>query len=130
MKVYLAASFSWYPELIEYDRILRRNGHSCTSGWLYLHDKDQMKRMAEFDIEDINRSEIFVLFSEPKGEKTRGGKHFETGYAYARGLPIIVVGEKEHIFHELDGVEIVKDWPEALRVINRFQRLMADLYNK
>jgi hypothetical protein len=40
------------------------------------------------------------------GELARGGRHFETGYAYRAGIPVILVGPVEHAFHHLDGVNV------------------------
>ena len=38
--------------------------------------------------------------------------------AYAMGKRIIVVGERENVFHSLPGVVVVADWTEAMRAIS------------
>lgn len=40
------------------------------------------------------------------GMPARGGRHFETGIAHAMGKRIILVGDREHAFHHLAGIEI------------------------
>ena len=51
---------------------------------------------AERNLEDIDACEVFVVLTT--GSPARGGRHFETGYAFARDKPIIVVGPIEHTF--------------------------------
>jgi hypothetical protein len=43
--------------------------------------------------------------------------------ALALGRRVILVGQREHIFHHLPEVEVVESWPEALRLLA--QRLDA-----
>ena len=110
MKIYLAASFSRKNDLREYARELRASGHIVTSRWLrelskpdsdMLPDKSY-KEYAFRDLEDIDDANAFVIFTVAPTELIkRGGKHFEAGYAYARGKQLFVIGPDENIFYQL-----------------------------
>jgi nucleoside 2-deoxyribosyltransferase len=62
------------------------------------------------NLSDLDRSDVVVVLTT--GETARGGRHFETGYAYATGKHVIVAGPIEHAFHHLPG--IIQTTPEAL----------------
>lgn len=63
---------------------------------------------------DIDKADVFVLLSDDG--PTRGGKHFETGYAAARKvIPIFVIGHSEIMQHSLPIVDVLPD-TEALYV--------------
>lgn len=51
---------------------------------------------------DIERCDSLVLLTT--GEPSRGGRHFETGYAIALGKPVLMVGPPEHAFQHLPGI--------------------------
>lgn len=114
MKIYLAAPFSLKDILREHARLIRKKGHEVTSGWLLerinpkkdIEDGENYRKQAERDIYDINRSDLFVLFTtNPKEWIKRGGKHFEAGYAYAKGIPVEVIGPNENIFYFLRDIK-------------------------
>lgn len=70
---------------------------------------------AVLDLLDVDMADAVLLFATP-GELTRGGKHFECGYAHAKGIALHVIGGPEHIFHRLPGVRHYADlsaWLEA-----------------
>ena len=59
-------------------------------------------RVAVEDLEDIWHSELFVQLTS--GEKARGGRHVELGYALGQAIDrphrqIIALGPREHAFH-------------------------------
>jgi hypothetical protein len=57
------------------------------------------------DLQDIEAADTLVLFSEdPLIGTPRGGRHFETGYAFGRGKRVVIVGGEENIFHYLPSV--------------------------
>lgn len=126
MRVYLAANFNRHPELREYAKLLSEQGHINTASWIYVNQNDPSETFhkerweyAENDMADIRETDILVCFSETDGGRARGGKHFETGYAVAIGLEIIIVGSKEIIFHELPGITVVESFNEALEIIDK-----------
>lgn len=132
MKVYLAAQYHRKEEIRKYADDLRHIGHEVTSSWLeephapttqLIDLTDQQHRdYAIQDIVDIVQADSLVFFSVPDTELTvRGGRHVEFGYALARGIPIIVVGPKENIFHYLKGIQHVQNWTEALPIFARIR---------
>jgi nucleoside 2-deoxyribosyltransferase len=78
----------------------------------------ERQRFAEEDLEDINRADVLVIFSPREHFRTgRGGRHVEVGYAIGRGIPIVLVGERENVFHWHSLVTVIAlgdDLPAAL----------------
>lgn len=125
---YLAAAYGRRQELIRYKRQLESLGHTVTSNWLNgdavtddgigpgnLGDD---RRLAERDLHDIEASTVLVVFTQPPGEGSpRGGHQFEFGYARGRGLDLIVVGYRTHVFCSLPGVHFYRTWQRALEAI-------------
>ena len=64
-------------------------------------------------------ADLLVFFSEAaeSGDRGRGGRHVEFGMAYAMGKSIIVIGDRENVFHSLPGVIVAKNWEDARRAI-------------
>lgn len=120
LSVYLAAPWRRRGELVEYAYQARMRGLGVTSKWLYSTLDDQLadaaaKQCARDDLADIDEAHLLVAFTD--GEPVRGGYQFETGYAYARGMKIIVVGPREHVFHWLTRVTVVPDWSRCLQLL-------------
>jgi len=127
MKIYLAARYGRKHEMQEYASYLETIGHIITSRWLVSHEAEETKAnynayyevletYALEDLEDVDRAEAVVSFTHKRGTPVSGGgRHVEFGYGYARGKRMIIIGEKEHIFHHLPMVEIYPsfdDWKE------------------
>ena len=101
------------------------NGAALVEGTLrsgeQLSEHEQTERAAALrskfaldDWEDVNAAELVINFTEPPRSKAnRGGRHVEYGIALARGIPVIVVGYRENIFHWLPAVRFVETWEEA-----------------
>lgn len=129
MKIYLAAAFSRRQELAEFAKTLDARGHEITARWL---EEDTSGRSgydridwAVRDVEDIDRAEVLVRFTDPEcrindGLPTgtapaylmTGSRMWETGYAYAKGKQIIVVGGKQNIFDNLSAIQHVDNIEE------------------
>ncbi len=79
-------------------------------------EADMRQRLACRDLHDMEQADCLVLFANDWGVAcVGGGRNFEMGFAYARGLPIIVVGGDEHIYHYLPaGVDKVRNIDEAV----------------
>lgn len=59
------------------------------------------------DVEDIRNCDVFVVFTVDGDTPTRrGGRHWETGFAYGIGKPVFICGPKENIFHFLPDVKV------------------------
>lgn len=135
MKVYLAGPYGSRDKLRRYASELKDAEIECMSSWLEeTHEinagtqgaaialaDEVVAAHAETDLIDINLSDVLVLFtSSYVGVEGGGGRHVETGYAIARSMPVIVVGEPENVFHRLPEVHLVAHWPHALAVLKRW----------
>lgn len=91
MKVYLAACFEQQQEIVAKAEELERIGIEVTSRWRFEDTSvpqtpERCDECARIDIADVQKAEYFVLLADQTS--TRGGKHFETGYAYGIGKPM------------------------------------------
>ena len=119
-RLYLAASWSRLLELRGYAAELERVGCIITSRWLKqdpeipfgMRSESKRFSLAVRDLADIRGSTALALFSG-NGKNERGGRHFETGYAFSRGLRIYIVGERENVFH-YHGIEMFPTFEELL----------------
>ena len=141
MRVYLAAPYGSRETIRGYASELTRVGFTVTSSWLEeTHeinegtqgaasalDPSQVAVHASTDLTDIDNSDLLVLFtSNAVGVEGGGGRHVESGYAIAKALPVIVVGDPENVFHRLPrACSVVPTWNEAL--IELAARLVRDL---
>jgi hypothetical protein len=128
MKVYLAAAFDRQKEIEEVAVRLRSKGIEVTSRWLYI--KKERLENAFIDAEDVRRADMLVRFTDNNppivmaggGEWVprsliSGGRHFETGLAWERGIPIIVVGGKQNIFDEFPNIRHVQNVNELEEIL-------------
>ena len=115
MKVYIAGRYSRRDEFRKYANFLIEHGHEVTSRWLLEneplnsnmgdHSDDFYIHTAKIDLEDVDRADAVLFFSEdPKIGTPRGGRHVEFGYALGKGKKILVFGPRENVFHYIDGV--------------------------
>lgn len=117
--VYLAGRYDRRRELEAYAAQLPGGWYS-TARWLTgAHegsiDPERLRLCAQEDLEDIRKSDVIVVFTEDPLTTgyTSGGRHVETGYAIGMGLPIILVGPVENVFH-LIPTRRYATWAEAL----------------
>lgn len=115
MKVYLAAQYARRDELRTYREQLQARGIVVTSRWLDekeplnsqmgQHSTEFYVETATIDLEDIDRADAVIFFSEsPLVGVVRGGRHVEFGYAFKANKPIFVIGPKENVFHYIGRV--------------------------
>lgn len=148
MRAYIAAPYAAREQIKRYATELDQIGYQVTSRWLdEPHDINptttgaalalsdtEANTAARNDLDDIDGSDIFVVITarECTGleaqRSTSGGRHVETGYALARGISVIVVGDPENIFHRMQLVTGVDDWHDA--VIELSARLVAHERNR
>ena len=111
-RIYLAAPYPRKDEIAMYAAELRALGFEVTSSWLEeehaptvaLHEVsvDLSKEYAAADLRDVDRADVVISFTEPQGTThSRGGRHVEFGYAFAKGKSLWIVGPVENIFHYL-----------------------------
>ena len=125
MKVYLASRYGDRGVLVEVRGALFRVGVGVTSRWLDGHhgidaiSNEERGRFAQEDLDDIDAADAFVLWNPRHHHRTgRGGRHVETGHALARRKRVILVGERENVFHYLPQVEVVKDFPSLMGLLD------------
>jgi hypothetical protein len=69
-----------------------------TSDELLTHRPELYRDAVQSAMAEIRSADAIVVFT---GGPSRGGRHFEFGYAVAMGLHTIIVGPREHLFHTL-----------------------------
>jgi nucleoside 2-deoxyribosyltransferase len=118
IKLYLAASFTRQAELRSYAKLLRAKGFEVTSSWLtQLDDKTfatikEARAVATRDLFDMDDADAMIAFTE--SEPTRGGHHVEFGYAIGMGMPVVIVGPIENVFHTMRRYTRFDTFREAL----------------
>lgn len=126
LRAYLAAPYAARDRVRDYAEDLVRLGIDVVASWLDEEheinagstgaatalDPAEVARHAATDLDDIERCDVLVLFTGNFLERLgfhrdalhTGGRHVETGYALAKGVPVIVLGEPENVFHRLDRI--------------------------
>ena len=89
--------------------------------WLWGHETGALSQRAAEDLEDISAASTLISFTEvPRSHLGHGGRHVEFGAALALGKRVLLVGERECVFHHLPNVEVFSTWDQALTfLINR-----------
>lgn len=135
MRAYLAAPYGAREQVAEHARELVHLGIDVTASWLdekheinagttgaaTALDPEEVARHAATDLDDIARCDVLVLFTARSlgfdpAEVASGGRHVETGYALAKNIPVIVIGEPENVFHRLDHLAPLIGQPWVQRV--------------
>ena len=120
--VYIAGKWSRREELLAFAFDLHDVGCNITSSWLWA-DKEEgeeyYKEYAVRDIEDISKSEVFILFTFAETELTvRNSRLVELGFALAWLKEVIIIGPRENIFCHLNIVRHCADTDEFWREID------------
>jgi len=121
--VYLASAYETKQQIRQYARIMNACGFTVTSTWheqeepasgnqglgpADLNERPEVGRpYALADLRDIDAADTLILFTDGSG---RGGRHFETGYAWASGKGIVIIGNRLHVFHTLPGIDYWEDF--------------------
>lgn len=141
MNVYLAGAYGAREHLLQVAGTFVFHGHTVTSSWLLdnhpvhtgtintapdQYDSYCVERVRK-DLADILRSDVLVAYSraaltalDPYIPTASGGRHVETGFAISAGIPVIVVGEPDNIFHRAL-CTIVPDLSTTLTTIEELQ---------
>ena len=114
--LYLAAPFTAKAEARAARHYLNSHGFLVRARWMDSHNAEfpacGAKVAAEeawADLCDIDVCDGFVMLNLYIGV----GKSIEMGFALAKGKRIWVVGEANHIFYFLPGVQVVRDVSEV-----------------
>jgi nucleoside 2-deoxyribosyltransferase len=131
LKIYAAGPYSWRDRIKEFILDLVADGIDSTTSWIYedaapdstldQFTDEQNCFTAEVDIEDIKRADVVVVFTvDPlDAPLPRGGRHWETGFAYALGKEIVLLGPRENIFSYLPTVKQFNSQKEAKEYLYR-----------
>jgi|SRR5215475_2284730 len=122
-RVYLASFYADQQRMREYRDILQAYNITVTSTWIDQAETETLpnlskKKMIEFadrDFREIRNAHWLVLFDD--SDNPSRGKYIEVGYAFALGIPIIVVGEMRSLFY----------YRVAARRIDSFEHLLKRL---
>jgi nucleoside 2-deoxyribosyltransferase len=127
-RVYLAHNFkaaSWLRE--EVVPILKASNIEVTSSWLNKLQTlstdagDQGNRdEALEDLSDLRCSDALLFFCDQFGTTPGRGKYFELGFAYADGIPALIVGSEESynncvfnsLFDRVSSIQEAIEWFE------------------
>jgi hypothetical protein len=123
MKVYIAAAFCRKSEMAQVANELADLGVEVTSRWLVEQEFDPTRRdkaeflatRAQIDLDDIDRSDILVRFSDDLSSPTvpshlaTGSRMGETLWALAHNKTVIIVGGYQCVFDYLPQVVHVKN---------------------
>jgi hypothetical protein len=122
--IYLSSCSARQAELRQVAGELEDLGCKVVSSWLWmegvdLRDHRTAAATAERNLADLQRATMLIAFSGgPDGaESGRGGRHVELGIAIARGLDVVLVGEREHIFHYGTRIKQLADWADIRQIL-------------
>jgi hypothetical protein len=123
MKAYLCSQFARQEEMRGYRRYLELIGWEVVSTWIDEEEdcSNKSKDYAKTDLKDLEIANVIIAFTGPPyygtlEEIARGARHAEFGYALAKEKLIILIGNKENIFHHLDKVNQYDTWEDFLKV--------------
>ena len=117
MKVYLAHNFiakGWLSGMIVPK--LEAIGIEVTSRWITRdvgeppYSSELQKTESQWDVEDIERADVLVLFTDQVGHNPGRGKYVEFGFALGLNKTIVLCGREENcVFYHLPGLIKVLD---------------------
>jgi nucleoside 2-deoxyribosyltransferase len=89
-----------------------RGDHEITG----VNDDSEQRRFAEENFADILMADIVICRSDPLFFRSgRGGRHVEFGIALATKKRIILIGERENVFHWIPRVEVYRTFEEIVK---------------
>lgn len=111
LSVYIAARGE-DQQLAAYCRMaLVPHGIGSTARWIDQALINETHDEAQMDLDDVRAADALIVIKPRSSHgKTTGGHHVETGIALERGIPIILLGEVENVFHRHEHVA-VSAWP-------------------
>lgn len=119
MKIYLASKFANATLMRDHRIDLAALGHTVTSRWIDSSGDDSHYTASDWHadavqcIEDVKACDVLV-HCIPDDHGGRGGRHVEFGMALALGKGLIIVGERELVFHWLPHVASFPTWDAFL----------------
>ena len=121
-KVYLASGFRARYRFRDFANFLKPHGIEVCSSWIWVEERPDREaadwdyfagNIAKQNYLDLLAADCLVVDTECIAYGNHGGVHFETGFMYAKGKPIILIGERGNTFHWLPEIDVVKTYTEA-----------------
>lgn len=118
MRIYIAAPYPIRSAAVTLRSVLESRGWDVCARWTAPdHDLDdkgphdtEWQRHALEDLEDVMNADLLIALSYPEfANAGTGGRHVELGIAIARGIPIILIGERTNCFHYLPSVQRISE---------------------
>lgn len=105
--IYIASLFSRREEMEGYANKLEEAGFTITSRWVYGGEEGKTnEEIAIFDLDDVDDADLVLNFTLPYGTMFKGGgRCVEFGYAVGTNKEVVLVGERENVFHWLPEVK-------------------------
>ena len=96
MKIYIAHNYAAKSVLLPVIDLLTKQGHQVTSRWITDDTHDGLNaETAQADIDDIDRAEALLLFTDNWGDRPGKGKYMELGYALGTNKKVFLFGRDE-----------------------------------
>lgn len=116
ISVYIAAPYPCREEATTLAARLAAYGVTCTARWITDGASAELNdEWARNDLADVLAADCLIAINTPAwSDKGSGGRHVEYGYALAHQKPIILYGQRTHIFHHLSTVVRVDSFQELL----------------
>ena len=105
--------------MAELGRLLAERGIGVTARWVNgAHDHAPPVVCALDDFEDIDAADVLALWN-PKHHHGAGsgGRHVEVGYALARGKRVVLMGDRENVFHSHPNVIVIAGFAELAETL-------------
>lgn len=127
MKIYLASAYSRQAEMRAIAARLVAAGHEVVARWIdgrhetppdghAVDSREHLAWAAEEDLADVAACDCLVSVTGG-GHRSRGGRHVEHGYALALGKRLLILGERESVFHHLFHTEQVATVDDLLAAL-------------
>jgi hypothetical protein len=110
-RVYIAARGQDQARARDLRDELHSFGITSTARWIDQSLDNESHDEAQQDIDDVRMADVLVLLKPKESHlHTTGGHHVETGLAMAYGIPVLLLGAAENVFHRHDTVT-VRNYP-------------------
>jgi len=104
MNIYVAASFRARTRARRVAKRLALAGFNCVQGWTRRRKSAMSLELCAYrDLYDLGFAHMLVLLTEEPS--TAGGMDFETGFAFASGIPVALIGPRRSAFHHMAEIE-------------------------
>lgn len=134
-KIYVAAAFSKRLEATNLAEALEDRGFEVTSRWLVEKKPEgadyekYLEHEALMDVNDVLRSDLLVRITDTEelqqevvnSKLITGSRFFEMGMAYAKGIPIIVVGGNQCLFDRLPSIKHFENTTQLFEYLNMYE---------